>query len=207
MNATNDKLSYGFVAKTLHWTMAACFVVSYCSVYYAYNFEVKGSPGFQLARQYHFLAGISIGMLVLPRLLWNLFNPKPALSPGPVWQRWSAKAAHWLLYAIMILVPVSGWLGKGGGTDYFGLFRLPGVRETAWYEWLVTEKLGWTYRQFDGLADPLHREIFGQRLIPILIGVHVAAALYHHFVSRDDTMRKMLPTAIRGRKRFHAEVS
>ena len=94
MNATNDKLSYGFVAKTLHWTMAACFVVSYCSVYYAYNFEVKGSPEFQLARQYHFLAGISIGMLVLPRLLWSLFNTKPAMSPGPVWQQWSARPSR-----------------------------------------------------------------------------------------------------------------
>jgi len=193
LTLTNTKLSYGFIAKTLHWTMAACFVVSYCSVYYAYNFEIKGSPGFQLARQYHFLAGISIGMLVLPRLLWKLLNVEPAIAPGPKWQQWAARAGHWLLYAVMILVPVSGWWGKGSGTNYFGLFRLPGARDTALYDWLATDKLGWTYRQFDGLADSLHREIFGQKIIPILIGIHVSAALYHHFIAGDDTMRKMFP--------------
>lgn len=193
MEAKNTRLSYGTVAKTLHWLTALGFLAVYCTIYYARLFEINGTPEYRMVREYHFLAGITVAMIILPRVVWKILNIQPAPEPGLRWQHLSAHTAHWMLYLVMIVMPITGWMVRGGATDYFGFFTVPGFRGSPPYEWLVTGKLGLTFEQFRDPIRFFHRDISGRWFVWSLIMVHAAAALYHHFAMRDNTLRKMLP--------------
>ena len=98
----------------------------------------------------------------------------------PRWQRLAAEASHYLLYALMIAIPLSGWLmssAKGFQTVYFGVLPIPDLL-------VKNEALGET------LA--LVHKFLNFTMIATVI-VHVAAALKHHFIDKDDILRRMLP--------------
>lgn len=107
-------------------------------------------------------------------------HPLPAAAELPALARFGAAATHGLLYLLLLAVPACGWLlasslGKPAG--FFGLFTLPSLVD-------IDEDLG-------DLASELHET--GAYLLLALIGLHVAAALHHHFILKDQTLRSMLP--------------
>lgn len=190
---TSDR--YGSVAITLHWLVATLFLVSYVSVYYRHWFTERNTPENLLALDIHLAVGVTIGAFVLLRVLWRLTNPSPRLAPGPGWEHLAARLGHLLLYMAMIAMPVTGYLGTGRATDLV-LFKVPAFKDTAWYEWLVFEVLGkdfdYTFKDFEAPLDFLHKDVGGALLVWILIVIHVAAAIYHHRVKRDNTLNRML---------------
>ena len=198
MNIRNTRFAYGSVAKTLHWTIAALILLSYCSVYYRQWFTVEpddwadwvGTPNY-MALQIHLSIGVSIFALVILRILWRLTNPQPELPPGSRIQHLAAHAVHYVLYFFMILMPITGYFGTGADIDYL---NVPQFRETALYNWLVTETLGIAWETFEKPVDFIHKKIGGAIVLWMLILIHAGAALYHHFVKRDDVLKRMLPT-------------
>ena len=135
---------------------------------------------------WHKSIGISVFLLTGIRLAWRAIRPPPAPVAMPAWQQRAASAAHALLYALMFAIPVSGWVyssATGVQVVYLGLFPLPNLlpRDRA-------------------LGDVLRIVHLGlNSLLFLLVCVHVAAALRHHFIDRDAVLLRMLP-ALKDRK-------
>jgi cytochrome b561 len=132
---------------------------------------------------WHKWIGVTVFMLALMRLAWRLTHPAPPLpATTPAWQRTAATAVHCLLYALIIVIPVSGWLhssATGLPTVYLTLWQLPDLlaRDKALAETLKAVHVSLNYLLF------------------VLVAVHAGAAIKHHFLDRDDVLQRMLPFA------------
>jgi cytochrome b561 len=129
----------------------------------------------------HKLGGFIVLWLVAARLFYRFRNGAPASEPSlEKWQIAASHATHWLLYLLLLVVPLGGWLGVSlyGARDVFGLFNLPPIAP-------VNQALSETVFKLHGL---------GAFLILLLVGVHIAVGLYHHTVRRDGVLRRMWPS-------------
>lgn len=191
MSNKNTLQNYGTIAKWLHWATALLFLLAYCAVYYRHWFTEKQTTENMVALQLHLSAGISVAVIVVLRIIWRNMNIQPALEPAPRWQLQMAHIGHYLLYAVMILMPISGYIGTGVATEFFYVFTIPKFENTWLFDVLVWDYLGLTFKEFEEPVDFFHKEIMGALLVWMLIVGHVAAALYHHFISKDRTLIKM----------------
>lgn len=145
--------------------------------------------------QLHKSLGLSILLLSIIRLMWRWRHPPPALpSSMPAWEMRIARATHWVFYALMIAVPLSGWLyvstqWRGDSplnipTLWFGTFEVPHLFGLN----LLADELRAAYAS---LALESH-ELLAWSMAALLI-LHVAAALKHHFIHHDDVLVQMAP--------------
>ncbi|MEJ2308479.1 MAG: cytochrome b [Gammaproteobacteria bacterium] len=189
MGLKNTADNYGTIAKWLHWLTALLFLGSYISVYYRHWFTETKTPENWTALQLHLSIGVTIGVIVFLRILWRISNRPPDPEPGNRLEHLAAKLGHYALYAIMIIMPVTGYLGTGVATEYFFLFAIPSFKETALFEaWSAS---GMTFEEFEEPVDFIHKDILGAWLVWLLILGHVLAALYHHLIRGDRTLRRM----------------
>ena len=170
---------YTGVAIGLHWLIGLMILGSFGVGLYMVDLSL--SPTKLRLYSWHKWAGVTIFTLVLIRCLWRITHAAPVLpSEMPRWQRLAAEASHYLLYALMIAIPLSGWLmssAKGFQSVYFGVLPIPDLL-------VKNEALGET------LA--LVHKTLNFSMIALVI-VHAAAALKHHFIDKDDILRRMLP--------------
>ena len=191
MSNRNTTENYGRIAKWFHWGTAALFLLAYCAVYYRHWFTEKQTPENLIALHIHLSAGITVGVIVILRIIWRNMNVQPALDDAPRLQHLLAHVGHYALYAIMILMPLSGYVGTGVATEYFYLFQITKFEDTWLYEVFVWDYLGLLFDEWEKPIDFFHKTIMGEWLVWILIVGHSAAALYHHFISKDRTLIKM----------------
>lgn len=177
MTLRNRSDRYGTPSIALHWLMLLLAAV-YATVNLAEVFP-KGSLQRDGLRAWHFALGLSVLALAVVRLAVNLSARAPAIVPEPpAWQARAARLVHVALYALMIALPLLGWLllsARGRPIPFFGV-ELPA---------LVGES-----RSLARFVKELHE--FGGNSGYLLIGAHAAAALFHHYVVRDNTLRRML---------------
>ncbi len=170
---------YGGVAIGLHWLIGLMILISFSVGLYMVDLSL--SPFKLRLYSWHKWAGVTIFMLVLIRCLWRITHAAPTLPADmPRWQRIAADTSHLALYALMIAIPLSGWLmssAKGFQTVYFGVLPIPDLLQK-------NKALGET------LA--LVHQALNFTMIGIVI-LHAAAALKHHFIDKDDILRRMLP--------------
>ena len=190
MAARNTVLRYGSVAMVFHWLIAALILVNIgLGLWFAEFMSRQDALLFPVV-QIHKSIGLSVLVLSLLRLGWRLINPVPPLPRGmsPV-LRLLARLSHFGLYFLMIFIPLTGWLlvsasPLGNPTNYFGLFHWPNL---PFFTGMTREAL-----------HPLH-ELFGTSHVVLAwtsiaaVVLHVGAALYHHFLRRDDVLKRMLP--------------
>ncbi len=186
----NSELNYGTVAKTLHWLTAALFLAAYMAVYYRHWFTEKNTPENWTALQLHLSFGLSIAVVVVLRLIWTLANPHPKPEPGSAMAHRAAKLGHWALYGVLILMPLTGYLGTGVGTEWFFVLDVPKFADTQAFKTVVEGGMGLDFEAFEKPIDFVHKK-GGAWLVWILILGHAGAALYHHFVLKDRTLVKM----------------
>lgn len=178
-----DKERYDGVALSLHWVMA--LLIGGGWVLALVLDELPKGPDRMALLGAHKTIGVAVLALVVVRLAWRSFNPPPAALEGsPAWARLAAAGGHLGLYALMFALPFSGVLMSQAGDHpvaVFGLFDLPTL--------VAPDK---------ELSHTLHEvhEVLAN-LILALVGVHVAAALFHQHVWRDGTMARMLPGGTR----------
>jgi len=171
--------SYTRTAIGLHWLVAVAIVGTFGLGLYMH--ELPFSPDKLKLYAWHKWAGVSIFLLVLLRLVWRLTHRPPATPAHmPAWQRRAAEGAHWLLYLLMLAVPLSGWLmssAKGVPTVWFGVLPLPDLlgKDKA-----LGELLGTVHKTFNFTMAGL-------------VLAHAGAALKHHLIDRDDVLARMLP--------------
>ena len=127
----------------------------------------------------HRSIGVLLFALVVIRLAWRLTHPPPLLDDLPPWQRIASGTVHRLLYAILLIQPIIGWWGTsafGAPINVFWLFELPPLVSKD--ELAAKQILAW-------------HGIVGITLSAI-VAIHISAALFHHFVRRDEVLRRML---------------
>lgn len=179
MNAP-DPGRYTATAVALHW-MAAALVIAAWGVGFTMT-DLPLSPQKLKVYSWHKWIGVTVFLLAVARIAWRIgHRPPPLPAAMPAWQVRAAAASHALLYALMLAIPLSGWLfssASGVPVVYLGLVQLPDLigRDKALAALLKQAHyaLNWT--------------LLG------LVCLHVAAALKHHFGDRDGVLRRMLPS-------------
>lgn len=179
MSWKNSASRYGSLSIGIHWLMLLLFVAVYGTVEMHEVFE-KGSDLRALVMTWHFMLGMLVFVLVWLRLAARLSGPTPTIVPEPPnLQQLASRLLHLALYALMIGMPLTGWLmlsAAGKPIPFFGL-ELPA---------LIGEN-----KDLAELFEELH-EVVGTTGY-FLIGLHTVAALYHHHIVRDNTLTRMLP--------------
>ena len=177
----NDAARWGWVSITLHWVTVLAII----------GLGIVGTQMDDLPTSLmkvkvyalHKSVGLTVLGLTVVRLAWRLYAGAPLLPPMPRWQRFAAHASHFALYALLVAMPLTGWLlhsasSKAGyALKWFGLFKVPAI---AAFDPALKH-----------LAHELHEGLF--KAILVVAAIHVAAAFKHHFLVRDQTLHRMLP--------------
>jgi cytochrome b561 len=175
----HDDTRYGAWLIRLHWLTLLLLVAVYASIELRELFP-RGSDLRNALKDWHYGLGIAVFALVWLRIAVRLVGRAPAIVPAPpAWQARAAAALHLALYALMIAMPVLGWLAlgaEGKPPSFFGfVLAAPIAPDKA-----LAESL-----------EELHETIGVAGYW--LIGLHAAAALAHHYLLRDNTLTRMLP--------------
>jgi cytochrome b561 len=180
MKWRNSTDRYGLLSVGLHWSMLLLLVAVYACMELS-DFYPKGSDSRAALKTWHFMLGLSVLVLVWIRLVEHVFGLVPRIEPNPPgWQMLLAKLMHLALYVFMIGMPLLGWLtlsAEGKPIPFFGL-ELPA---------LIDES-----KDVAKSIKEIHET--GATVGYFLVGLHAAAALFHHYVLRDNTLRRMLPS-------------
>ena len=177
----NTRDHYGVGAMVLHWLMALLLVALVVLGLYMVALPDVGFDNRKIGLiLLHKQLGILALMLVVLRLLWRVSNLLPSLVAHlPEWQKVLARFVHLSFYGLMLALPISGWLmssASGITVSFFGLFQLPDL-------------ISYDDREFNELIE-VHKYL-GFALLACMTA-HIGAALRHHFVFRDDTLKRML---------------
>ncbi|MCC7152619.1 MAG: cytochrome b [Rubrivivax sp.] len=168
---------------TAHWLTLALLAAVYALIELKGIFP-KGSAPREAMKDWHFMLGMVVFGLVFVRLALRAVFTAPPVAPAPaLWQQRMATAMHVLLYAFLLAMPLLGWLtlnAKGGAVPFFG-YELP---------MLLAPDRSLAHR-----LEDVHEAI--GTLGYALVGVHAAAALFHHYFMRDNTLALMWPWAAR----------
>ena len=173
-----------WTAIILHWAVAALIVAGFALGEYMGDLAI--SPVKLMLYSYHKWLGVTVFALAIIRLAWRAFHAPPPLPAGmPSWERLAAKAAHALLYALIFIIPLAGWLGssaRGFQTVYLGVIPIPDL--------LAKNK------ELSELLEEVHEQLNHGLLL--LVIAHAGAAMKHHFIDKDDILRRMI--GLGGRK-------
>ena len=168
---------YSTTAIALHWLVALLIFATFPLGLYMVDLPL--SPDKLKLYSYHKWIGVTVFLLIAIRLAWRATHTPPPLPDGIVaWQRRASSIAHGLLYALMVAIPLSGWLmssAKGFQTVWFGMLPLPDLLERN--------------RELGDLLANVHQAL--NYTLAALVILHVAAALKHHFIERQPFLQRM----------------
>lgn len=173
----NSENKYGLVSVLFHWIMALIMIGMVIVGLLLADTEIFENR--RAVMGFHKSFGITILMLVALRTLWRFTNLVPKMPEMAIWKKRLAHLVHFGLYASMVIMPLSGWAmssAAGYPVSFFGLFNLPDL--------VIKDK------QLSGLFKEIH-EVSATVLI-ILFILHVGAALLHHFIYKDNVLKRML---------------
>ena len=179
MPIKNTPEQWGTVSKILHWVVVLLvLLMAWIGLRMG---DMPNGPDKIASYALHKSVGITILALVLARIGWRFYAGAPDGLPGtPRWQKRIASLTHLALYALLLAMPLSGWMlnsASGFPLQWFGLVNLPAI----------------TGKDHDlhELAEDIHEWLFWAMVT--LVVMHAAAAFYHHLFQRDATLTRMLP--------------
>jgi cytochrome b561 len=170
---------YTGTAKVLHWLIVVLLIAQFTVAWIMPEMRRDTAP--ETLINLHLSIGVLIIAVAIVRLAWRVSHGEPAPLDGiPPWQIASARIVHWLLYVLLFVIPPLGWINasyRGFPVIMFGL-ELPKLVGTRAAEWRWTGNI---------------HALLANYVLLALVGLHVAAALYHFFVRRDGVLQRMLP--------------
>lgn len=176
---TMHKINYSKLTIFLHWFMLLLLIAVFATIELRGMFP-KGSDGRNLIKMWHFMLGLSVLVFAVVRLANRLFSTTPPIVPKlPVWQEKLAKILHVILYIFILAMPIAGWLilsAAGKPVPFFGLELPPLIGQDK----ALAEQI-----------EELHKTVGTAGYY--LIGFHALAGIYHHFIAKDNTLKRMLP--------------
>ncbi|MFO1406147.1 MAG: cytochrome b [Steroidobacteraceae bacterium] len=179
MQWRNSADAYGALAKLLHWTIVVLIIAQYVIIEAAD--EMPKGPAKFAQIDLHKSVGMTILILAVTRILWRIANrgaPAPVAMPRS--QQIAAAAGHGLLYLLVLVLPISGW-AMSSAANYpvtlFGWFQFPAIVGTS--------------HDLHETLEEVHEFLFYTTVV--VATLHAVAALYHHVVMKDSSLRRMLP--------------
>lgn len=179
MSLKNTDTSYGSVTKFLHWIVALS-VIALLIVGFIMN-DIQDKALKMQVYNLHKLIGLTVLILMLIRLGWRLLNIQPGYPASiPNWEKKAARGIHDLLYLALIVMPLSGWIMStaAGHPPHLGAWLLNAP-------WVPASK------EIAHFAATIH-SIFAW-VIPGVVILHIAAAVKHHIIDKNDVLIRMLP--------------
>jgi cytochrome b561 len=174
--ASDGARTYNPVAKILHWSIALLIALQLGIGWTMPEIHKDTRPDGEIG--WHLTVGVLIVLLVAARVVWRAVRPATGTDSDRGGMQRLAAATHILLYLLMIIVPVLGW-AHAGSRDWavgIGPLQLPRLMPAG-------SKLG------HAMGD-IHGDL--AVVLALVIGLHAAAGLYHHFIRKDDTLRRMM---------------
>jgi len=172
-------VGYTGTAKTLHWLILALLIAQFVVAWTMPDIKRDTKPDTLI--NLHLSIGVIVLAIAVVRLAWRAAQGEPAPLDGvPPWQVQSARLIHWLLYLLLFVVPILGWINaswRAFPVVMFGV-ELPKL--------VATRAAGWRW------TGDVH-SILAEYVLLVLVSLHVAAALYHYFIRRDGVLQRMLP--------------
>lgn len=175
-------VAYTRTAIALHWLSGLLILCGFALGVWMVDQPI--APSTLRAYGYHKWIGITVFLVAFARVAWRWGHPAPPPLAMPEWQRRAATLTHVLLYALMLAIPLSGWLyssATGIQVVYLGLVPLPD---------LVAKD-----KSLAAVLKAVHLTL--NLTLLALVVIHAGAALKHHFVDRDGVLRRMLPLPVR----------
>ena len=180
MTLKNTADRWGPVSQAFHWIIV--LLILGLAIVGLTMGELPKTPKYFWVYTMHKSTGLLVLALVIARLGWRWYAGKPEPVPGtPTWQERIATVTHWLLYGLILLMPVSGWLYDSAS----------GLRPFRWYGLFDVPKLSPPDEALRNLSHEVHE--WGFWVLLALVVAHAGAAFYHHYFQRDATLTRMLP--------------
>lgn len=186
MPIRNTPEGWGLVARILHWAIAAIILFMLGLGFYTAEIVTNVYEQFGLV-QIHKSWGFTVFVLALIRIVWRLANPTPPLPGHMPWhERALAHLGHYGLYVLMLVMPLSGWLMASASelqemygikNMVFGLFQMPDPFQPG-------------DKALEDVFEAVH--FWSALLMTAIIAGHAGAALKHHFIDRDNILRRMI---------------
>ena len=180
MTLLNTHSSYGLVMKLFHWFSVPIVVGMFALGLWMHDLDYD-HPWYITAPNVHRSVGVLFVSFTLLRFFWRFKgSPPKSISTHKSWEKILAKIAQYLMYGILFLMLPTGYLittAKGQGLDVFNWISIPSLLNNI--------------ENLENIAGDMH-EILAFTLISIA-GVHASAALKHHFIDKDSTLKRMLP--------------
>lgn len=174
----NTDRCWGAPARAMHW-LVAVLVFAQC-ILGGLAVACPLSPAKLDLFVWHKSTGMLVLVLMLVRAAWRMANATPRLPPAtPRLERLAARATHLLLYAVLVLLPLSGWIAGAAANVPFRVFRLIPLPAPVAPDEALAE-----------LASAVHSGLVAA--LVLLLAAHIAGALRHHFVLRDEVLVRML---------------
>jgi cytochrome b561 len=180
MPLRNTAEAYGSLSKFLHWSIVVLIIAQY---FLAEAAEEAGddTPAQASLLGWHISVGMLVLLLALVRIGWKAVNKGDPAPLGEVaWQRKSAAIGHGILYLLILAQPVSGWVMASAAGAPIQIF-----------DWIHFPALTGTDHDLHETLEEVHEVLF--YVLVVVAALHIVAALYHHFVLKDGTLRRMLP--------------
>jgi cytochrome b561 len=178
----NTSATFGSLTKFFHWIIALLVIIQFYLGLWAVWVLPQHSPKLELyIAKLHEPIGILIFCLGTVAILWMLINPHPLFPNAMIlWERIVARVTHMLLYLALLIMPISGItmaMANGYPPNFFNLYQFPML--------LAKNK------DLANLAFSIHKYV-GYVLLALII-LHILAAFKHHFINRDNVLKRMLP--------------
>jgi cytochrome b561 len=181
--STGSEATYSTGARHFHWWTVALFALQVALGLFMVRYAAATNFAEPSGRMYdiHKLLGLAILVLAVARLIYRLSRGAPSDEPTlELWQKLSSHLTHWAIYALLLIVPLLGWLA----VSYYGPFAPFGIALPS----LAGQNDAMATRTFF-----LH--MLGAYALILLVAMHIGAALFHYFIRKDGVLARMLPWA------------
>ncbi len=173
----NTKERYGAVAIVLHWVMAVLIIALFILGVYMRGLPYV-DPWYTTGPHLHKSFGIILFVLLVVRTIWRRLNPKPVIE-GPLWEQGTARIVHAAFYVLLFIIALNGYLiptADGSSIELFNWLEVPAIINGIDHQ--------------EDTAGVIHYK--AATILMILVILHTLAALKHHFLNKDSTLRNML---------------
>jgi cytochrome b561 len=176
----NTSTSYGSVGKFVHWLMAAMVITM---LIVGFSMDSFDEPLKSQVYGFHEEFGLTLMGVLIFRLYWRWVNPQPELPVAlSAWEKVLSRLTHYLLYIALAIMIASGWAkstSSGYTPNFYGLFELP----------MPFIPISKTVSHF---VKQVH--VTTVWILITLVSLHILAALNHHFIYKDNVLKRMLPS-------------
>ncbi|WP_448212433.1 cytochrome b [Colwellia sp. MEBiC06753] len=177
----NTTTTYGWLAIFFHWLTALVVIGMFTSGWWMVELNYY-SQWYKTAPYLHKSVGLLLFALLISRMVWKKTNPAPVAMGSSIEQA-GAKIAHTLLYLLVLVICLTGYListADGRGIELFSWFTIPSA--------------GSLIDQQEDIAGLIHQ--YSAYGLMILVAIHALAAIKHHFINKDNTLKRMLSPRI-----------